>query len=383
MDVLYFSIILTFFCLPIDGEKSTKFKKTVEYLAQYGYLEKNSMSNSSLLSGTSFRNSLREFQSFVGIPVTGKMDKLTMKMMSAPRCGLPDKSGKSNREKRYTTLGKWNTKHLTYQISKYSKQLERKEIDRTIQKATNLWSKYTDLTFEPSERGTIDIRFEERQHGDWKAFDGPSGTLAHALYPKDGGAICFDESEPWMVGAGSGIDLYQVAAHEFGHALGLDHSDRKDALMAPSYKNVWTNDLSDDDIQGIQSLYGEKSGETPATPPEAPAAPPETPCEAPATPPETPPEAPAAPRETPPEAPAAPPETPCEAPAAPPETPCEAPAAPPETPCKAPAAPPETLPEAPAAPPETPRRNWPRLPGGWFFPWYFPQGNRRVFYGWN
>lgn len=135
-----------------------------------------------------------------------------------------------------------------------------------------------------------------------------------------GGATHFDESEPWMIGAGSGIDLYQVAAHEFGHALGLDHSDRKDALMAPLYKNVWTNDLYDDDIQGIQSLYGEKSGETPATPPEAPAAPP------------------------------------------------------------------------PKTPP--PRRNRPRLPGGWFFPrrrwiirprrrWYFPQGNRRVFYGWN
>ncbi|XP_045470836.1 matrix metalloproteinase-9-like [Harmonia axyridis] len=257
MDVLYFSIILTFFCLPIDGEKSTKFKKTVEYLVQYGYLEKNSMSNSSLLSGTSFRNSLREFQSFVGIPVTGKMDKPTMKMMSAPRCGVPDKSGKSNRVKRYTTDAViWNMKHLTYKISKYSKQLKRNEIDTTIQKASNLWSKYTDLTFEPSKRGKIDIRFEERQHGDGDAFH---GELAHAFSPQDGGAIHFDDSKRWKIGFGPGYDLYQTATHEFGHSLGLGHSKVKESVMWPYLPNTWKRDLHPDDIKGIQELYGKKT----------------------------------------------------------------------------------------------------------------------------
>ncbi|XP_045470835.1 matrilysin-like [Harmonia axyridis] len=264
MDVLYFSIILTFFCLPIDGAKSTKFKKTVEYLAQYGYLEKNSMSNSSSLSGKSFRNSLREFQSFVGIPVTGKMDKPTMKMMSAPRCGVPDKSRKSNREKRYSTqVFIWNTKHLTYKISKYTKQLKRKEIDRTIQKATNLWSKYTDLTFEPSKRGKIDIRFEKGHHGPHSPFDGPGGALAHAFYPRNGGAIHFDDSERWRIGPGRGLDLYQVATHEFGHSLGLGHSKVKESVMWPYYPYSWKKDLHPDDIKGIQKLYGKKSGGIP------------------------------------------------------------------------------------------------------------------------
>lgn len=78
---------------------------------------------------------------------------------------------------------KWRTKQLTYKITKYSNKLGREETDKAIEDAFKLWSKYTDLTFEKSDRGKIDIRFEERNHGDNSAFDGPGGTLAHAYFP--------------------------------------------------------------------------------------------------------------------------------------------------------------------------------------------------------
>ena len=50
-----------------------------------------------------------------------------------------------------------------------------------------------------------------------------------------------------------GMNLFQVAAHEFGHSLGLRHSEVRAALMAPFYNDFEPNfELSEDDISAIQ-----------------------------------------------------------------------------------------------------------------------------------
>lgn len=55
----------------------------------------------------------------------------------------------------------------------------------------------------------------------------------------------------------AGTSLYTVAAHEFGHSLGLAHSSVPSSLMYPWYHGLKPDsELSDDDRFGIQILYG-------------------------------------------------------------------------------------------------------------------------------
>jgi predicted Zn-dependent protease len=63
-----------------------------------------------------------------------------------------------------------------------------------------------------------------------------------------------------VYGFSIGTNLFLVAAHELGHSLGLFHSANTEALMYPVYKSfrdLARFRLSQDDVDGIQSLYGE------------------------------------------------------------------------------------------------------------------------------
>lgn len=54
--------------------------------------------------------------------------------------------------------------------------------------------------------------------------------------------------------------MYIVAAHEFGHALGLKHSQNPESVMYPTYKQRKTNNLlSSEDIVNINTLYGPRN----------------------------------------------------------------------------------------------------------------------------
>ena len=168
---------------------------------------------------------------------------------------------------------RWKVRTLTYKISKYptSRKLSTKDIDSEIRKALKVWSDVTDLTFQQRQKGRvhIDVRFEDGEHGDGDPFDGVGGTLAHAYFPVYGGDAHFDNSEQWTIGSHKGTSLLQTAAHEFGHSLGLSHSDQYSALMAPFYRGYETKvRLDKDDVTAVQALYGKRNAKKASTTPD-------------------------------------------------------------------------------------------------------------------
>ncbi|XP_037667369.1 matrix metalloproteinase-9 [Choloepus didactylus] len=66
----------------------------------------------------------------------------------------------------------------------------------------------------------------------------------------------FDTDKKWGFCPDQGYSLFLVAAHEFGHALGLDHSSVPEALMYPMYRFTEGPPLHEDDVKGIRHLYG-------------------------------------------------------------------------------------------------------------------------------
>ncbi|KAL6099202.1 mmp1 [Pungitius sinensis] len=199
-------------------------------------------------------------QRFFGLQITGTLDTDTMAMMKKPRCGVPDSN-----IAHFSTFGgkpKWNRKNLTYRIENYTPDMSQSEVDESIGKALQVWAKVTPLRFTRINSGTADIMisFVRGSHGDFSPFDGPGRTLAHAYAPGPGigGDAHFDEDESFTFRSNRGFVLFMVAAHEFGHSLGLDHSNDPSALMYPtySYRNPDTFVLPRDDVNGIQSLYG-------------------------------------------------------------------------------------------------------------------------------
>ncbi|KAF6104801.1 matrix metallopeptidase 12 [Phyllostomus discolor] len=205
----------------------------------------------------SMEKKIQEMQQFLGLNVTGQLDKPTLDMMHRPRCGIPDVHHFSTMPGRPV----WKKHFITYRINNYTPDMKREDVDYTIQKAFQVWSNVTPLKFRRVNTGEADImiRFVFGAHGDFSPFDGRGGIVAHAYGPGPGigGDAHFDEAELWTKNY-RGTNLFLVAVHEFGHSLGLDHSKDRKAIMFPTYSYVDLNSfhLSPDDIRGIQSLYG-------------------------------------------------------------------------------------------------------------------------------
>ena len=146
--------------------------------------------------------------------------------------------------------------------------------EHEILRAAQVWAEQANINFTVvSDNGQTlgqgSYQQGDPNHGDIRfgGYNFGIGTqpIAQAYMPPPvnnydiAGDIKFNTAKYFTIG--TTYDLFTVAAHEIGHALGLYHSLNLRAIMFPTYTTMMT-DLYSDDINGIRAIYGARPSDS-------------------------------------------------------------------------------------------------------------------------
>ncbi|KAF7649360.1 hypothetical protein LDENG_00142880 [Lucifuga dentata] len=277
---------------------------------KYGYLPPPDPSTGQLQAWTTVTNAVRAMQRFAGLRDTGVVDKDTMALMNTPRCSLPDQEkapkspanqeeiNRKRRRRKRKAASMWTRKNINWRLHSYpsSSHLSREMVRSLVFYALRVWVEPTPLEFHEvgvflskrkdegevapgntflfcrkvgsSEAADLLVEFLHGNHGDGYPFDGVGGAVGHAFFPSDptrAGGVHLDTEEEWAFrqSASEGTDLFTVLVHEFGHALGLDHSSSRHSVMKPYYQGPAGDPLQyrlgAQDLEHITQIYGRTS----------------------------------------------------------------------------------------------------------------------------
>ena len=93
--LLSFSLFDRTYCKPVTAPKVKKNPDAYKFLEKYGYSKcavskVPGQSNDGPLCQSSFRAMIEHFQTVFRLPVTGQLDKATVRLMNKPRCSISD-----------------------------------------------------------------------------------------------------------------------------------------------------------------------------------------------------------------------------------------------------------------------------------------------------
>lgn len=183
----------------------------------------------------------------------------------------------------FATYSRWDTTPTFYVNPANQDGLAAADVEAAVQAGLNVWIDQTGSSFEANWGGrvsdtsaNIDYRnvviFRNATHPNtanaiattYSWWDG-SGNLV------DADIVFWDAARKFFTGTSgcaSGAYIEDIAAHEFGHAIGLDHSGITEATMHASYGTCSQKQrtLAADDIAATLSLYPASSGGSNTTP---------------------------------------------------------------------------------------------------------------------
>ena len=163
----------------------------------------------------------------------------------------------------------WKKSEINYYINTESSPLTAEETESALVQAAQGWNfSHTELIYDGTTNikrvGHEDEKFTVFFDQNWSE-DPDILALTYTWSNGEGEIVHFDiainaEDHTWSTdGNTEAHDLQNTITHEFGHVLGLDHSEIPDATMSPSAPagELAKRELHEDDIMGYQVIYPE------------------------------------------------------------------------------------------------------------------------------
>ncbi|KAI6196368.1 Matrix metalloproteinase [Aphelenchoides besseyi] len=206
-----------------DERRSAADKFVKDYLDAFGYSHSVQAAGTKT-AGTEEEEALKEFQKFMGINPSGKVDTMTKSAMLRKRCSNWDKPIPTHEPKL------WEKTSLVWAIQSYPVGLNASDVRELVAQAFKAWEIVIAIDFVPATTRTpqneVDIWFEFTDTDPINRNDRTGFSVGGATEPVKS-RVWIKRTERWGTfqrqEAGR-LDIFLTIVHEIGHILGLQHS---------------------------------------------------------------------------------------------------------------------------------------------------------------
>lgn len=171
----------------------------------------------------------------------------------------------------YVTNGvTWGQSNVPYSVNTANMDLPDAAVEPAVRSGADVWATQSNASVRLSFTGRSTQTTTTNDGLNLVVFrnasSGSAAVIATTYWWSSGSRIIDADVVFWdaafqffsgTTGCSGGFYIEDIAAHEFGHVLGLGHSASPSATMYPSTSscNVNNRTLDPDDIAGIQALY--------------------------------------------------------------------------------------------------------------------------------